>query len=289
MDGPAGAINNSAREFPPGRSSLAEVGQQISVRPIDPLSLDRNRAAHRHDRLAVSLLRGRGIGGRGSRLDRRTASRLAAASGLRTAAGLAASAAVGLAAAGAALPALLRVVDGAEEVTDRRRTLLRTAATGSRTAARLAAASTGVAGRLAAAVTGVASGFRTAIASPTTGLAATSTGIAAGLTARGTALVSEHLVQKLETKRLATNGDAKNQRTEKHHTLHRATSPLLADHAVCCCHLHGSSPRGCDPRTFRDRPVEPFRDSKIRRLLSPPGCPTGTVMPRGTEWLSATP
>jgi hypothetical protein len=47
------------------------------------------------------------------------------------------------------------------------------------------------------------------------------------------------------------------------------------------------SPRGCDPRTFCGRPVEPFRDSRDRRLLPPPGCPTGTVMPRGTEGLSA--
>ena len=42
-DGDLGALQpcarqqkNSARGFPPGRSSLAEVGQQISVRPIDP-------------------------------------------------------------------------------------------------------------------------------------------------------------------------------------------------------------------------------------------------------------
>jgi hypothetical protein len=47
------------------------------------------------------------------------------------------------------------------------------------------------------------------------------------------------------------------------------------------------SPRGCDPRTLRGRPVEPFRDSRDRRLLPPPGCPTGTVMPRGTWGLSA--
>jgi hypothetical protein len=109
---------------------------------------------------------------------------------------------------------------------------------------RTAAASTGVASRLAAAVAGVASGFAASVASVTrrlaaaiastgvaAGLAAASTGVAAGLTARGAALVAEHLVQKLETEGLATNGDAQNQRTEKHHTLHRATSPLLADHA----------------------------------------------------------
>ena len=106
-----------------------------------------------------------------------------------------------------------------------------------------AAASTGVAGRLAAAVAGVASGFCTTVASTTSrlaaaiastgiaaGLAATSTGVAAGLTARSTALVAEHPVKELETEGLATNGNAKNQRTEIHHTLHRATSPLLMNH-----------------------------------------------------------
>jgi hypothetical protein len=76
------------------------------------------------------------------------------------------------------------------------------------------------AGRLAAAVASIAGRLRTAVA-----------GSAIGLTARGAALVAEHLVQKLEPEGLATNGDTKNQRTEKHHTLHRATSPLLADHA----------------------------------------------------------
>jgi hypothetical protein len=34
---------------------------------------------------------------------------------------------------------------------------------------------------------------------------------------------------------------------------------------------------------FCGRPVEPVRDSRDLRLLPPPGCPTGTVMPRGTE------
>jgi len=99
-----------------------------------------------------------------------------------------------------------------------------------RTAARLAATSTGVAGRLAATVSGVASRFRTAIAGTTARLTAAIAGIAARLTARGTALVAEHLVKKLETKRLTTNGDAENQRTKEQHTLHRATSPLLVDH-----------------------------------------------------------
>jgi hypothetical protein len=100
----------------------------------------------------------------------------------------------------------------------------------SRTAVRLAATSTGVAGRLSAAVAGSARGLRTAIAGTAAGLAATVAGIAAGLTARGAALVAEHPIEELETEGLATNGDAENQRTEKHHTLHRATSPLLVDH-----------------------------------------------------------
>jgi hypothetical protein len=109
------------------------------------------------------------------------------------------------------------------------------------TAARLAAASTSVAGRLRTAVAGSASRFRTAIASTTSGLrttiagtaagiAASIAGVAAGLTARGASLMAEHPVKELETKRLTTNGDAENQRTEEQHTLHRATSPLRVDH-----------------------------------------------------------
>jgi hypothetical protein len=98
------------------------------------------------------------------------------------------------------------------------------------TAAWLAATSTGVAGRLCTAVAGSASRFRTAIASTTTGLAASIAGVAAGLAARGATLVSEHLVEEFKTKRLTTDGNAKNQRTEEQHTLHRATSPLLVDH-----------------------------------------------------------
>jgi hypothetical protein len=96
----------------------------------------------------------------------------------------------------------------------------------------VAATSTGVASRLAAAVAGVASGLRTSVASTGVAarLAAPSTGVAAGLTARGTALVAEHPVKELETERLATNGHAEDQRTEIHHTLHRATSPLLVNH-----------------------------------------------------------
>ena len=119
-----------------------------------------------------------------------------------------------------------------------------------------AAASTGVAGRLAAAVAGVASGFCTTVASTTSrlaaaiastgiaaGLAATSTGVAAGLTARSTALVAEHPVKELETEGLATNGNAEDQRTKIHHTLHRATSPLLVNHRCGRPACDGITPR----------------------------------------------
>jgi hypothetical protein len=85
--------------------------------------------------------------------------------------------------------------------------------------------------RLAARRTGVAGGLGTAVASVARRLAAGRTGVARRLTARGAALVAEHPIEELETEGLATNGDAENQRTEKHHTLHRATSPLLVDHA----------------------------------------------------------
>jgi hypothetical protein len=103
-----------------------------------------------------------------------------------------------------------------------------------RTAGRLAAAVASIAGRLRAAVAGSAGRLCTTIAGSAAGLTSARTAVAGsaiGLTARGAALVAEHLVQKLEPEGLATNGDTKNQRTEKHHTLHRATSPLLADHA----------------------------------------------------------
>jgi hypothetical protein len=93
------------------------------------------------------------------------------------------------------------------------------------TAARISTAA-----RLGAAVAGIARGLRTTIAGVAAGLTATIAGVAAGLTARGTALVTEHPIEELETEGLATNGDAENQRTEIHHTLHRATSPLLVDH-----------------------------------------------------------
>jgi hypothetical protein len=111
------------------------------------------------------------------------------------------------------------------------------------TAARLAAASTGVAGRLRTAVAGSAGGLRTAIAGTAAGLAAASAGVAAGLTARSTALAAEHPIEELETERLATNGDAENQRTEIHHTLHRATSPLLVNHRCGRPARDGVTPR----------------------------------------------
>ncbi|MFN6190618.1 MAG: hypothetical protein ACK54F_04830 [Planctomycetia bacterium] len=99
-----------------------------------------------------------------------------------------------------------------------------------RTAARLAAAGTGVASGLRTPITSTAGRFRTAVAGTAARLTASIAGVAAGLTARGAALVAEHPVKELETKRLATNGDTENQRTEEHHTLHRATSPLLVEH-----------------------------------------------------------
>jgi len=105
------------------------------------------------------------------------------------------------------------------------------AAARSRSAGRLAATSTSVARRLAAAVAGSAGGLRTSIAGTAAGLTASIAGVAAGLTARGAALVvADHPVEEFETKRLTTNGDTENECTEEHHTLHRATSPLLVDH-----------------------------------------------------------
>jgi len=100
------------------------------------------------------------------------------------------------------------------------------------TAARtgIAAARTSVARRLGTTVASTTPGLAASSTGITAGLAASSTGIAAGLTTRRAALAAEHPIEELETEGLATNGDAQNQRTEKHHTLHRATSPLLADH-----------------------------------------------------------
>jgi len=116
--------------------------------------------------------------------------------------------------------------------------------------AMLLATSFGTAGRLAAAVTGVASWLAATLtiasitgwfaatvavagtASWFTGIrAATISGTAIGLTTRGRTLISEHPIEDLKTEGLTTNGHANNQRAEEQHTLHRATSPLLVDHA----------------------------------------------------------
>jgi len=162
-----------------------------------------------------------------------TTSRLAA-----TVAGIAAG--FGAAAAAAVLPLALReqTLQTAEQIMLLPNTTARTSPT-----ARLAAASTGVAGRLSTAVAGSAGGLSATIASTTAGLAAASTGIAAGLTARSTALAAEHPVKELETEGLATNGNAEDQRTEIHHTLHRATSPLLVNHRCGRPACDGITPR----------------------------------------------
>jgi len=110
--------------------------------------------------------------------------------------------------------------------------------------ATLLATRLGTAGRLAAAVTGIASRLTATVAiasitcwlatltSITSRLAATVAGCTIRLTARGAALMAaEHPIEDLKTERLTTNGNAKNQRTEEQHTLHRATSPLLVNHA----------------------------------------------------------
>jgi hypothetical protein len=47
------------------------------------------------------------------------------------------------------------------------------------------------------------------------------------------------------------------------------------------------TPRGCDPRTLATGLSSHSVTRGILRLLPPPGCPTGTVMPRGSRWLSA--
>jgi hypothetical protein len=161
------------------------------------------------------------------------------------------------------------------------------------TARGIAAAVSGTASGLAATVTSTSPTGRLAAAVASTGIAAglttSSTGIAAGLTTRiRAAVMAEHPIQELETIGLTTNGDTENQRTEEHHTLHRATSPLVADHL----RIDRPVREACHPEVvihelFHGRPVEPFRDSIDRRLLPPPGCPTGTVMPRGTCGLSA--
>jgi hypothetical protein len=144
------------------------------------------------------------------------------------------------------------------------------------TAGRLAATGTGVTGRLAAAVAGSASGLRTAVSGTTPGLAAAVAGVAAGLAARAAAALAQHPVEKLETERLATNGDAENQRTEENHTLHRATSPLLMDHArVSVPFANDRHPEVVIHELFRGRPVEPFRDSKDPQVTAAPWLPDG--------------
>jgi hypothetical protein len=159
------------------------------------------------------------------------AATLASVAGRLTAAGVA-SRLTAAAAAATVLPLALfeQPLQAAEEVT---RLALPDAAARRATAA-IAAAVAGVARRLTAAVASVASRLTAAVAGIAARLTAAVAGIAARLTARitarGTAFVSEHPVKELETERLATNGHAENQRAEKHHTLHRATSPLLVDH-----------------------------------------------------------
>ena len=152
-----------------------------------------------------------------------------------TASGLAAAVAsttIGLTAAAVAAAVVLplalfeQALQPAEEIV-----LLPNTAARSRTAARLAAAGTGVASGLRTSIASTAGRLRTAVAGTAAGLTASIAGVAAGLTARGAAVMAEHPVKELETKRLATNGDTENQRTEEHHTLHRATSPLLVEHA----------------------------------------------------------
>ena len=121
-------------------------------------------------------------------------------------------------------------------------------ATAGRTTAAIAAAVTSVASWLAAAVTGVASWLAATVTGIAAGFAAAVSGIAAGLTARitarSTAFVSEHPVEELKTERLATNGHAENQRAEIHHTLHRATSPLLVNHRCASSHSRRCHPEG---------------------------------------------
>jgi hypothetical protein len=157
------------------------------------------------------------------------------------------------------------------------------------TAARLAAARPCIAGGLRTTVASTTGRFSTSIAGTAAGLAASTAGIAAGLAARGTALVAEHLVKELETKRLTTNGNAENQRTEEQHTLHRATSPLLVDHVrvfvpiARCRH-----PEVVIHELSCGRPVEPFRDSKYFQVTAAPWLPDGhSDCPGGHEWLSA--
>jgi hypothetical protein len=114
-----------------------------------------------------------------------------------------------------------------------------------------AAGASSVTSRLTAGHTSITSGLAAAgcIAAR---LAAASTGVTRRLTTRiGTAVVSEHPVKELETIRLATNGRTECQYAEVQHTLHRATSPLLVDHARSCVPSREVvvTPR-LDPRTL---------------------------------------
>ena len=221
------------RGFPPGGAHWPKSGNRS---PLDLLTVN-SLAGNRPDRLHR---RRRGVGGRlsGTRGTARirTACRLAAAVAGR---------AVGLSAAAAGAAAALASVLGLQcrDHVTQAVTMLPSPAARSRTAAGLAAASTGVAGRLSTAVAGSAGGLSATIASTTAGLAAASTGIAAGLTARSTALAAEHPVKELETEGLATNGNAEDQRTKIHHTLHRATSPLLVNHRCGRPACDGITPR----------------------------------------------
>lgn len=191
-----------------------------------------------------------------------TASRLAAA-----------STAIGLIAAAIAATTMLRTALLEQALQPAEQVVLLAAA--GATARRIAAAVSRPTGRLAAAVSGIA-----------TRLTTSSTGIAAGLTTRiSTAMVAEHPIQELETIRLTTNGDTENQRTEEHHTLHRATSPLVADHL----RIFRPVREACHPEVvihelFHGRPVEPIRDSNDRRLLPPPWLPDGHSDAPGDMW-----
>jgi len=115
---------------------------------------------------------------------------------------------------------------------------------------RLTAGHTSVAGGLAAGCSSITC-WLAAAGSVAAGLAAASAGVTRRLTTGiGTAVVSEHPIKELETIRLATDGRTDCQHAEVQHTLHRATSPLLMDHARLCVPFREVlvTPR-LDPRT----------------------------------------
>ena len=58
-------------------------------------------------------------------------------------------------------------------------------------------------------------------------------------------MAAEHPIEDLKTEGLTTNGNAKNQRSEEQHTLHRATSPLLVDPAQTLCLFREASHLEC--------------------------------------------